>query len=409
VKVFLLNSWNTEGGATRAAYRLMQGLRTIGVEVLTEDHRLAQGGATNRWRNALRRRVDALPLQFYRHRKRTVFSVNWFPYANAGHWTRDVDIVHLHWVGAGLLPIQALGRIRTPVLWTLHDMWAFTGGCHYDENCGRYTEQCGACPQLGGSAECDLSRAVWTRKRKHWSTIPLTIVSPSRWLANEAKRSSLFARARIEVIPYGLDLTLFKPIDKRRARKELGLPQDCRLVLFGAMSATSDPRKGFSVLVDALRKVAAEAKHSDIRLVVFGANRPESPPDLGLRTHYMGQVSDDVMLASMYAAADVMVVPSIQENLGNTIMEPLACGTPVVAFAIGGNPDMIDHKQNGYLATPFSADELANGISWVLADSARWHHLSEAARRKCELHFELKHAAERYRDLYEQLAVHDGK
>lgn len=381
----------------------MQGLRAIGVEVSADDDRRALALATGRLRHALQRRIDALPLALYRDRKHTSFSVNWFPEVTSADWTQRADLVHLHWVGAGLLPVRALLRIKKPVLWTLHDMWPFTGGCHYDEGCGRYTDRCGACPQLRASVENDLSRRVWSRKHTYWISVPLTIASPSRWLADEARKSSLFANARIEIIPNGLDLSVFKPLDKRRAREALGLPQDCRLVLFGAMDATSDPRKGYGVLLEALNRIAATTGRIDMHLVVFGDGTPMEPAGPGLVVHHIGRLSDDALLADLYAGADVMVVPSMQENLPNTIMEALACGTPVVAFGIGGIPDMIDHRQNGYLAASSSSEDLAAGIVWVLEDDARWVALSRAARRKCETHYDLKLVARKYRDLYEQL------
>jgi glycosyltransferase involved in cell wall biosynthesis len=227
-------------------------------------------------------------------------------------------------------------------------MWAFTGGCHYNQECDRYINCCGACPQLHSNKNWDISRWVWQRKAKAWQNLNLTIVTPSQWLAKCAISSSILQNQKIKVIPYGLETQTYKPIERHLARKILNLPNNKQLILFGAMNATSDLRKGFHLLQLALKSLRQAVCAEQFELVVFGASRPANEVDLSFKTHYLGRLSDDISLSLIYSSADVFVAPSIQDNLPNTVMESLACGTPCVAFNIGGMPEMIEHQKNGY-------------------------------------------------------------
>jgi glycosyltransferase involved in cell wall biosynthesis len=283
-------------------------------------------------------------------------------------------------------------------------MWAFTGGCHYSGDCEGYTKSCGSCPQLQSKTNWDLSRWVWQRKRKAWNNLNLTIVTPSKWLAECAKASSLFQGLRIEVIPNGVDIQKYKPINQAQARDILGLPIDKNLILFVSASAISDSRKGFQFLQPALQQLRHNLQLKDqTELVIVGSSPPIDPPNLGFKAHYLGRLNDDISLALLYAAADVFVAPSLEDNLPNTVIESLACGTPCVSFKIGGMPDMIDHRQNGYLAQPFEIKDLANGIAWVLMDSERHKALREQSRKRVEKEFSTKQQVEQYVGLYRQL------
>jgi glycosyltransferase involved in cell wall biosynthesis len=313
------------------------------------------------------------------------------------------DLVNLHWVGWEFLQIEYLKKINVPLVWTLHDMWAFTGGCHYSGECDLYTKNCGTCPQLNSSKEQDLSRWVWQRKFNSWKDLNLTIVTPSKWLAECVKCSSLCQDMRIEIIPNGLNAQKYQPIDKRQARGLLGIPVDVQIILFGAVSATSAPRKGFHFLKLALQKLCQDLTLEPIELAIFGSSQPINPPDLGFKTNYLGKLNDDITLALVYAAADVFVAPSVEDNLPNTVMESLACGTPCVSFQIGGMSEMIEHERNGYLAKPFDIDDLSHGIAWVLADRERHQKLSDRARKKVESEFDSKLQTHRYATLYQKL------
>jgi glycosyltransferase involved in cell wall biosynthesis len=312
------------------------------------------------------------------------------------------NVINLHWVGWEFLRIEDLKNLQVPLVWTLQDMWPFTGGCHYSQECDRYIHSCGACPQLRSTKESDLSRWVWQRKAQAWKDINLTVVAPSTWMANCASSSSLFKNQRVEVIPFCLDTEQYKPLDRQKAREVLKLPQDKQLVLFGALSATQDSRKGFQLLIPALQNLSKAGWRERIELVVFGSSEPNNPIDLGFKAHYLGPL-DDTSLVRAYSAADVMVVPSIQESWGQTASESLACATPVVAFNATGLKDIVDHQQNGYLANPFQIEDLAQGIAWVLEDAERYQKLRLSAREKAEREFALELQARRYLSLYSEI------
>jgi glycosyltransferase involved in cell wall biosynthesis len=312
------------------------------------------------------------------------------------------DLVNLHWTNFAFRSIESLAQFRQPIVWTLHDMWAFTGGCHYASECDRYQKSCRSCPQLGSDFDWDLSRWVWQRKAKTWKSLDLTIVTPSRWLADCARSSSLFSDVPIECIPYGIDLQIYQPIDRAIARSLLQLPQERLLILVGAYGGTADRRKGFQLLQPALERLANQWKEQ-ADLVVFGSSAPEKPLDLGFRVHYLGALQDDISLALVYAAANLFVAPSTQDNLPNTVIEAMACGIPCVAFKIGGMPDLIEHQWNGYLATPFEIDDLAKGISWILEQSVCSDlNLGSRCREMAIQRFAQDIQATRYIQLFEQ-------
>ncbi|MFM6756749.1 MAG: glycosyltransferase family 4 protein, partial [Dolichospermum sp.] len=394
------------GGASRATYRLHQGLQNIGVssQILVESKSsddytvIAPTSKLGKGIGKLKPTLDALPLQFYPQRDRSTYSVQWLPDNLAAQVAQlNPDIINLHWINAGYMQIETLAKFKKPIIWTLHDMWAFTGGCHYNKDCTNYTESCGACPQLYSNKEKDLSNWVWRRKAKAWKDLNLTIVTPSHWLADYARKSSLFQNLRIEVIANGLDAQVYKPIDQKIARNLLNLPLDRKLVLFGAIKSTSDRRKGFHLLEPALRKLSEDKNHkNDVELVIFGASPPSEVPNLGLPIHYLGRLNDDIALALLYSAVDVFIAPSVQDNLPNTVMESLACGTPCIAFDIGGMSDMIEHQQNGYLAKHFDIDDLVRGITWVLEDEERLRWLGGNGRKKVEQKFTLEIQAHNY-------------
>lgn len=409
MKILIVNTYDISGGAARAAYRLHKALQSIGVEsqMLVQTKTSADitvvGPKTNVQRSisSLRLRLDAFPLKYYKNKTMTLFSPAWLPFSHIIKKINesDADVVHLHWITHGMMRIEDLAKIKKPIVWSLHDMWAFTGGCHYASDCGKFANHCETCPALGSKRRNDLSHRVFTRKVKAFSKIPyLTVVGLSRWLADCAKNSTLLAEKNIVNLPNPIDTHIFKPLKKKIARDLLDLPQDKKLVLFGADGATTDLRKGFAELSTATHLI----KSTGVELLLFGSGHPVNSPDLGFPAHYLGHIPGDLSLRILYSAADVMVVPSLQENLSNAIMESLACGTPVVAFDVGGNNDMIDHKKNGYLATPHDPKSLAEGIDLVL----NYHSprdLSLNARLKVMETFEATLVARQYVELYEDV------
>ena len=397
-----VNTLESQGGAARSAFRLHKGLQEIGVESrmlvqqkTSDDPSVAPLGSP--FSGRVQRRLDRLPREIYPRRQSVAFSSNYLPSLIARTLNaQGADLLHLHWIGLGVLPISAWPHLKPPIVWTLHDSWAFTGGCHVPHDCRRYEEQCGRCPILGSNREADLTRWTWYAKARALPRMSPVIVTPSVWLADSARQSSLLGSAEIHTIPYGLDVETFRPLDRAAARTALNLPQGRPLIAFGAMSALTDWNKGADLLTTALNHLDTDAD-----FLIFGSDAV--PEGLSRTAHTAGTLSDEQRIAQVYAAADVMVVPSRSENLPLTVMEPLACGVPVVAFRIGGIPDLIEHQVNGYLAEPFDTADLARGIAWVLEDPERHTRLRAAARAKAEREYEITHIARRYLALYEDI------
>ena len=412
IKTLFLSTSDVVGGAARASHWLARGLRmqgthvTMGVQRKTTDYEWVwKTGQSNidKLVDSFRTPIDTLPLRFYPKRKNLPWSLNFVRNSRLIEKINKLkpDIVNLHWVGDGFLPINQIRKIEAPIVWSLYDMWPFTGGCHYSDSCTKFHESCGSCPQLD-SVTYDISRFIHERKRAHWHSVPITIVAPSTWLAGEAKKSSLFCNSRIEVIPHGTDFNVFKPINKNVARDILNLDQSRRYVLFGAMAGPSDLRKGYQYLEPALKRLGQEHGYGDLTLLVFGATEPKVPVNLGFPVKYIGRLHDDVSLAVLYSAADLTVTPSMQEAFGMTASESMACGTPVVAFGVSGPLDVIDHKVNGYLAQPFDIGDLSAGIGWIL-NHENSVTLREKAIEKCCDKFDLKIVSAQYLNLYADL------
>lgn len=409
MKILIVNTSDIDGGAARAAYRLHKALLSQGVDSQmlvqtksSDDYTvIIETDKLKRILNKLRPFLDSIPVRFYKNRTKTLFSSSWLPFSNIVDKINEInpDIVHLHWICNGMMRIEDIARIKAPIVWSLHDMWAFTGGCHYDEECNGYEKECGNCKILGSDKEKDLSRKIWHRKEKTFAKIPnMTIMGLSRWLAECAKKSTLFKNTKVVNLPNPIDTNVFQPFSKDKARELWRLPKDKRLVLFGAMGATSDSRKGFKELSKALHKL----DDKNVEFVIFGSSEPQQSQNFGFKTHYLGSLSDDVSLVTLYSAVDVMIVPSLQENLSNAIMESLACGTPVVGFDIGGNSDMIEHQVNGYLAKPFDTIDLADGIEWVL-HAPNYDELCKNALEKVLREFDSVVVAGKYIVLYKEI------
>ena len=419
IKSVHLSTWDNEGGAARATFRLHNALQRAGVDGrMLVLHRITDSPsvssvAKNYFQKVMEKgcgSIDNLPTIFWKHDPRQrVWSPGWIDLFRV-HLHEDVrtaDVITLFWVCGGFLSAKAIGRLlrlNKPLMWRLSDMWPFTGGCHYSGQCTRYEEKCGRCPQLGSNHDYDLSKWVWNRKYAWWKDYSITIVCPSRWIAACAQRSSLFRNQRIEIIPSGIDLKVFNPIDKKLARLILNLPLDVPLILFGASNAMDDPRKGKNKLEAALEILASGLSVNSLpQLVLFGSwNRPRIK-GWGAPIHVLGHVYDEPSLALLFSACDIFIAPSLEDNLPNTVLESLACGTPVVAFNIGGIPDIIEHKKNGYLAKAYDPEDLARGIEWILSDEKRHRDLSREARLRVERDFDITLIARKYLALYQDV------
>lgn len=340
---------------------------------------------------------------------------------------QEADIIHLHWINFGFLSLKSLEKLfklNKPIVWTLHDMWAFTGGCHHSGDCENYQISCGNCVQyLNNPSPTDLSNQVWQRKNTIFdhslrlrsgnghlrSKDNITIVGCSQWLSNRAKKSSLFKDFSMKAIPNPLDTNLFSPQNKAEARAKLGLPIDKKLILFVA-AKVSVIWKGFSYFQEALEILKTQIPHNEeIELIVLGESDAETIQKLPFKAHALGRIFDVNQIVSIYSAADVFVTSSIQENLPNTIMEAMACGTPAVGFEVGGIPEMIESYKsgvppNGFLAKYKSAESLAEGIKWVLFE-ANHEELSKNARQKVLDNYSEKVVIEQYLEVYRRMIL----
>jgi glycosyltransferase involved in cell wall biosynthesis len=415
MRILHFSTMDISGGAARAAYRLHKGLQASGiassmiVQFKESDDSSITAPKSNFAKALATARIslDHLPKLLFSKNREAFFHLQWLPEKMIKKVMEyKPDLVHLHWICRGFLNIKTIGRIKLPIVWTLHDMWPFTGGCHYAGNCEKYKNSCGKCPQLGSECENDLSRWTWKRKLKFWSSVNLTFVAPSIWIKDRALESYLFKNQAFEVIPYGIDVSRYRPIDSKIARNFLGLSENKFLILFGAINAISDQRKGFKLLVSALSKLSQTEIGKDVELIVFGSSKPANATDLGIKTTFIGKLNDYISLSMVYSACDLFISPSIKDNLPNTIIEAMSCGLPCVAFKIGGFPDMIQHKENGYLAEPFSVEDLVKGIIWGLENNKHHKKIGKRAREKVETDFDLKKVVENYVALYEKIICH---
>ena len=409
MKVVHINYFDNIGGSGRASYRLHRALLQEGVE----SRMLVKGASSSDWTVQILNPKKQNYNIFHRLQRRWLISlVNGFRTTSSSLHSPDIfssvdvnqinncsaDIVHLHWFNSGMLSITDIGKIKKPIVWTLHDMWAFCGAEHVTYEF-RWKEGYRKDNRPEYESGFDLNRWTWERKRKYWKH-PIHIIAPSTWLGECVQQSALMRDWPVTVIPNTIDVNQWQPIDKHLARQILKLPTDVPLIIFGALGRGNDPNKGFDLLQEALTHLRDEIP--DLELVVFGQEPPQSPPDLGFQIHYTGHIHDDISLRLLYSATDLSVIPSRLENLPNIGIEAHACGTPVAAFNIGGLPDIVEHEHTGYLAKPYDVTDLAQGIKWIL-NKREDGELGKQARERAVGRFSEPVIAEQYLGIYNRI------
>lgn len=412
VKILHVVAGNLSGGAARSALWLHQNLLDLGVDstLLVQN---APGIGKNvtvadrikklKSKIKLSSKFDLELVRLYRKRVKVTFSPGFFgvDITKLDEY-KEADIVHFHWINNGFISINTFSKIDKPIVWTFRDMWPFTGGCHYDNNCGKYANGCGNCPILKSNLPLDLSLLTFNKKKKHFKD-NIYPVAVSKWIKEEAFKGYLFKNRKIKVIYNGVDTSLFKPIDKSMAREILDLPLDKKIVLFGAINSEKDRRKGFNEIKEALN-IIDKSNNGEYFFAMFGNPSGNSNFNFeNIKSKSFGYINNDTMLKLLYSAADVFVSPSLQEAFGKTVLESMACGTPVVAFNSSSLNEAITHGKNGYLSKPFSSDDLARGIIWILEDNDRRQVLSEKAKIEIKSRFEIKLIAQQYKNLYEKV------
>lgn len=416
MKIVFLNTYYKTGGAASACRRTAEALIRAGVNVtlLTQEENTSQFGRTLRsgWlaeKNALvRLALEKIDLKRYVKKK-----AGWeFNYSHAYKGLnlsnepeiKAADLINLHWLNHGLFSLKTLSKLaelRKPIVWTAHDMWLFTGGCFYANTCEAYQKACGNCPFMSKPNLTDLSHQIWKKKQTIYDQLNLTVVTSSQWLKDCASKSSLLSQKKVLAIPTPVDTdNIYYPQDQSRARTALGLPQDTFLLLFGA-AKVSDPRKGIKYLHSAI-ELLKDKLPTQFATVTFGSG------DLanfgGQKNYHKGSISDEKILSTLYAACDLFVIPSLADNLPNTVMESLACGTPVLAFASGGIPEMIRHEETGFLVPPENAHALAHFlIEYINFNQEKKMEFRNNARKFALTHYAYSIVAAQYLQLYQSL------
>ena len=420
MRVLIVNTSERTGGAAVAASRLMEALNNNGVKAKMlvrdkETDRLTVAAVPGqKWMQFYflwERFVVWLRLYFNR---KHLFEVD---IANCGADVtqlpefQEADVVHLHWINQGMLSLKGIRKILNtgkPVVWTMHDIWPATAICHLTLDCRNFETQCAHCRLLPGSGSTnDLSTQIWKRKQQMLNDRQITFVTCSQWLAGEAQKSALLKGQRVVSIPNPIDTHIYTPKDKQQARQRVGLPTEGRIILFASQRVTNR-NKGMGYLLEACRLLAEQypEKKEDITVAILGGHAEEIEGQLPFRTCPLGYVNDEQRIVDIYNAADVFVLPSLSENLPNTIMEAMACGVPSVGFRIGGIPEEIDHQQNGYVADYCSSEDLARGIWWTLYE-ADHEVVRKACLQKVAHNYSQQSVANHYLEVYESLHRHN--
>ena len=308
-------------------------------------------------------------------------------------------MIVLHWINSFLSykSLEQIINLNKPIVWVLHDEFPFTGGCHYSGDCQKFVEKCCACPMLNSNKEKDISTCNYLDKARIYSKKKIYFLGPSNWIVSEAKKSSLLSDCSVKYIPNCLNVAIFEPKNKNELRKKYGIPCGKKVVLFGADNASLKYSiKGLSYLLDALKGLTTK----DYYLIIFGNLSEQDIQGRVKQEHRLvGYVNEEEKLAELYSVADVMVVPSLQEAFGYTVCEAMACGTPVVAFSVGGILDQIEHKKNGYLAECRNVKSLAEGIEYCAQNT---EELGKNAHRSAQ-RFSQEFVGEKYKEYFEKI------
>ncbi len=418
MNILHISTSDLSGGAAKACYNISFALNSIGInsKILVQQKRSGDSSVTSinsgyfyKLRTKIRVIVDYLLIRFFSVKAKGRFTIPFIGTMIHNHpLVKKADIINLHWVNGGFLSLKSLEKLmelRKPIVWTFHDMWVFTGGCHYSLGCTKFITECRDCPSLIFRGQNDFSKITFYKKKKIFDRNQFIILACSNWLAGESKKSDLLKNCKISTLPNPIDTELFKPQAVDEARDALNLPKNKFIFLFSAYTA-SEERKGLPYLREALLSLSrTKPELSDnIEIIVMGSSTSRELNDLPFHIFYTGRLENADKIVQFYNSADLFVAPSVQENLSNTVMESLACGTPVLAFNIGGMPDMIDHMENGYLADEVSSEQLMKGFLWFLGlDADTRTSLNNKSRTKVLSNFTLSIIAKKYADQYQRL------
>lgn len=413
MRILHLNTSASTGGAARAMLALHAALRAFGCDsrILSLEARPGEPGAEavplTAFGRALRRAKD----ERWVWSNRTDLSNTHYTLIDHGAdalahpLVREADVLHLHWT-TGLLSIGEIGEILAsgkPCAWTFHDEWAYTGGCHFSAGCDAWRAACDSCPQLRSDPRRLVARQ-FARKKSAYARGQCTVVAPSRWIAARSRTSALLSHMPAVVIENGVDLENFHPSRRAAGRAELGVDDATAVLVFGA-GAAAERRKGMRELREALSILERERAPLGLSTVAWKAvvvgdpNGVEMPQGAVV----LGHIADRARLASIVAAADLALLPSLEDNLPNAVSEALACGTACVAFAAGGVPEMLEGVPGCGLAAVGDARDFAREIAARLRELDATRASSSARRKVAEARYSTERCAHRHHDLYQRL------
>ena len=418
MKALIISASDLAGGAAIAASRLHRGLMAAGVEtrMLVQDKQGAEVsvaavepdmGASNDWLRSLNAHVNRNARTAVSN---TSFSLPWPGTTLCQHpWVLWADVINLHWVSGFVSPetVRELLALGKPVVWTLHDQRPFTGGCHYTAGCTGFHSTCESCPQLQPAYQSLPALALQLALQSLRGVPPLAVVSPSRWLAEEARRSRIFAGCRVETVPNSLDLEVFKPGDRAAIRAKLGLPTDALVMMFGAYTLV-EHRKGFDLLSQSIHQalthpdIAARHEAGELVFAAYGKDE-DTLRKSGLPVVLLGTQETPEQMALTLSAADLVICPTREDNLPNVVMEAMACGVPVLACDVGGVPDMITDGVHGRLVPPENSAALTQALTEIIRNPSVLSRWGAQARAKCESEYPLHRQGQDYATLFQSL------
>ncbi|MBQ2554151.1 MAG: glycosyltransferase family 4 protein [Prevotella sp.] len=415
MRVLIVNTSEKTGGAAVAANRLMEALNNNGVKakMLVRDKdsdNITVVGLKkswfSRWNFLWERWKIYSALHLSRKHLFDIDTASMGTDITTMREFKEADIIHLHWINQGMLSLTGIRKILNsgkPVVWTMHDAWPATGICHYTRGCQAFTTICGNCPFLPGEgSKKDLANRVWHRKNQLFQGNNISFVACSKWLEGLSRKSALLRGQEITNIPNTIDTHVFCRKDKQEARTRVGLPTDKRIILFVSQRVT-DRRKGMDFMIEAIDRLVAERPEmkENTVIAIMGGHSENFDNHLALPVYALGYIHEEKKVADVYNSADVFVLPSLEDNLPNTIMEALACGVPSVGFKVGGIPEEIDHEKNGYVAKYRDSLDLAHGIYWCLCE-ADYQMLSDNAIKKVTTAYSQRNVALKYIEVYNQ-------
>ncbi len=414
MKILQINYSDNKGGAAKAAFRLNQSLNDNGISSkllvldknINNDFIIPYETSNSIYSRAIKNyrklKVDHKLKKISNHDicNYEIFTTHHSIYKELVNYVDNYDLVNLHWV-SGFLDFNSFFLNfpkNIPIVWTLHDMNPFTGGCHYDNGCERFQTRCGKCPQLNSEIANDITRNAIVSKNKTLNDMrnkKLNFVSPSKWLKSKLDNSYLFSGCNSTVIPNSIDTNSFQPRDKVTARRILELPIYKKIILIGSYSLKTE-RKGYSIAKEALKNI----NDDDLFVASFGSGKL----DIENKNYkHLGFITDDILLSILYSAADLFLITSIQDNLPNTVIESISCGTPVVSFEVGGIPEIITNDFNGMILKGRSVVDLKKSLRLLLNNEKKLAQMSINARKSAIDKYDLKIQSGRYKKFYENL------